>query len=121
MASGGSVDDGVRHRAYKEAGDLLQRLRLSPSLTALTVNPLLLTMIAMVHRYHGALPATRVELYAEICEVLLGRWRQTKGVKETLTAAHKMSALRPLAAKMMESRLRDIATTDANSVVSTPL
>jgi len=121
MASGGNINPGVRGRATKEAADLLQRLRLSPPLTALTVNPLLLTMLAMVHRYHGALPETRVELYAEICEVLLGRWRQTKGIQDTLTAAHKLAALRPLAARMMERKLRDIRTSDANAIIATPL
>jgi predicted NACHT family NTPase len=74
-SSGNVYDAGVRHRANQDAKDLLQRLRHHPSIGAMTVNPLLLTMIAMVHRYHGALPGTRVELYAEICEVLLGRWR----------------------------------------------
>jgi len=121
MASGGALDETVRRRASKDATDLFRRLRMSPSLSALTVNPLLLTMISMVHRYQGSLPETRVELYAEICEVLLGRWRQTKGVQETLTAAHKLSVLRPLAAKMMELKLRDISTNEAMGVISAPL
>lgn len=56
ISSGNRDDTGVRQRALRDANDLLQRLRLLPSLSALTVNPLLLTMIAMVHRYHGALP-----------------------------------------------------------------
>ncbi|MEU7661934.1 hypothetical protein AB0B60_26120, partial [Streptomyces lincolnensis] len=31
-------------------------------------NPLLLTMIANVHRYRGQLPGSRAELYAEMCD-----------------------------------------------------
>jgi hypothetical protein len=74
-------------------------------------------MIAMVHRYHGALPGSRVELYSEICEVLLGRWRQAKGVKDLLTAAQKRVVLQPLAAHMMELKLRDIPQKLAVKVV----
>jgi hypothetical protein len=74
-------------------------------------------MIAMVHRYHGALPGSRVELYSEICEVLLGRWRQAKGVKDLLSAAQKRVVLQPLAAHMMDLKLRDITQKDAIKVV----
>jgi hypothetical protein len=122
MSFGGRNDPVVKRRAKREAHDLLQRLRKSPSLSALTVNPLLLTMIAMVHRYHGALPGSRVELYAEICEVLLGRWRQTRGVHDDkLKTAQKLVVLRPLAAHMMEAKLRDISTKAAIGVIATPM
>lgn len=118
MSSGGRDTPRVRQRAGRDAQDLLQRLRKAPALSALTVNPLLLTMIAMVHRYHGALPGSRVELYAEICEVLLGRWRQAKGVKDPLSTAQKLVALQPLAAFMMERKLRDISSHEAIEVIS---
>ncbi len=65
-------DPGLRQEAEQKAHDLLDRLRKNPVLHELTVNPLLLTMIAMVHSYRDALPGRRVELYAEICDVLLG-------------------------------------------------
>jgi energy-coupling factor transporter ATP-binding protein EcfA2 len=122
MSSGGKNDLAVKQRARRDAHDLLQRLRRSPSLGALTVNPLLLTMIAMVHRYHGALPGSRVELYAEICEVLFGRWRQTRGVRDDkLKTAQKLVILRPLAAHMMESKLRDISTKAAMGIIAPPM
>ncbi|HYN86548.1 MAG TPA: NACHT domain-containing protein [Pyrinomonadaceae bacterium] len=123
VASGGREDAAVRRRAAKEAADLLRRLRAMPSLAALTVNPLLLTMIAMVHRYHGALPGSRVQLYAEICEVLLGRWRQARGVEDRhkLSAAQRLVVLRPLAARMMSERLRDIKVGEALRTLTPPL
>lgn len=123
MSSAGKLDAGVRRSARAEARDLMQRLRTAPALSALTVNPLLLTMIAMVHRYRGALPGSRVELYAEICEVLLERWRQVREVKDRfdLKAAQKLVVLRPLAAHMMGHKLRDITTEDALPVVTPPL
>jgi hypothetical protein len=117
VASGNKDDDEVRRRARKDASDLLERLKKLPSLSALTVNPLLLTMIAMVHRYHGALPGSRVELYNEICEVLLGRWRQVRGVKDNMTAAQKRSVLQPLAAEMMKCKLREIAADEAMKII----
>ena len=121
VASGGREDENVRQRASKDSEDLLRRLRATPSLDALTVNPLLLTMIAMVHRYHGALPGSRVELYDEICEVLLGRWRQSRGVHDPLKTGQKLVVLRPLAAHMMGHRIRDITTEEAASVIAEPL
>src|SRR5262249_56040375 len=111
--SGNKDDDEVRRRARRDAEDLLERLKKLPSLSSLTVNPLLLTMIAMVHRYHGALPGSRVELYNEICEVLLGRWRQARGVKDNMTASQKRSVLQPLAAEMMKRKLREVAPATA--------
>jgi predicted NACHT family NTPase len=50
----------------------------------LAVNPLLLTMVCMVHRYHGALPGSRSQLYGEICQVLLERWRQAREARDEL-------------------------------------
>ena len=118
---GGVLDQGIRNKANQESEDLLRRLRETPTLTALTVNPLLLTMIAMVHRYRGQLPGRRVELYAEICDVLLGHWQQGKGLEESLTAAQKRVALQPLAAKMMQRKLRDIRTDEALRIITKPL
>jgi hypothetical protein len=117
VASGNQENARVRQKASSEAEDLLRRLHTNPTLSALTVNPLLLTMIAMVHRYHGALPGSRVELYKEICEVLLGRWRQARGVHDRLTAAQKRVVLEPLAAEMMQRHIRDISTEEAGQVI----
>jgi predicted NACHT family NTPase len=55
----------------------------------MALNPLLLTMIATVHCYRGALPGRRVELYDEICDVLLGKRSEYKGIIEPLTAHQK--------------------------------
>jgi NACHT domain-containing protein len=119
--SGNQLNPDVRYRARRDAHDLMQRLQQTPSVNALTVNPLLLTMVAMVHRYHGALPGSRIELYKEICEVLLGRWRQAKGVQDDLKAAQKLVVLQTLAAHMMENERRDISAEEAMQVIATPL
>jgi len=118
MAFGGKIDDGIRHRAENGAKELLQRLRAAPILNALTVNPLLLTMIAMVHRYRGQLPGRRVELYAEICDVLLGHWAAGKGIQNSLSAAQKRVVLQPLAFQMMRSKIRKISTENARKIIA---
>lgn len=119
--STGKDDPGVRQQAEHGAQDLLERLRGLPALSDLTVNPLLLTMIAMVHRYRGQLPGRRIELYAEICDVLLGHWRKAKGIQDSLTAVQKRVALQPLAAAMMQGRLRQIGATAAMAIMAEPL
>ncbi len=120
-AFGGKIDDGVSQRARQGARDLLQRLRENPTLSVLTVNPLLLTMIAMVHRYRGQLPGRRVELYAEICDVLLGHWAASKGIQNTLTPAQKRVVLQPLAFQMMRYKMRNISTEKAMKIIALPL
>ncbi len=106
----GTNDLGIRRDADQEADDLLRRLREQPSLQELTVNPLLLTMIANVHNYRGALPNRRVELYTEICDVLLGHWQQAKGMEDRLSAKQKRAVLQPLAEEMMSESLREAGT-----------
>jgi hypothetical protein len=83
----------------------------------LTSNPLLLTMVCMVHRYHGALPGSRAQLCREICQVLLERWRQARGVHDDLNAEQKLLVLRPLAAHLMARGLREIGKAEALAVM----
>ncbi|PID58826.1 hypothetical protein CSB45_02165 [candidate division KSB3 bacterium] len=109
MILSSDIDDpGIQRDADLEADDLLERLRTQPALEKLTVNPLLLTMIANVHNYRGALPKRRVELYAEICDVLLEHWQSAKGIDDELSAAQKRAVLYPVAESMMARQLRTL-------------
>ena len=112
-------DSGVRKEAIKGASDLMRRIRSSEVLTALAVNPLLLTMIATVHRYRSELPGRRVELYHEICEVFLGKRQDVRGVERRmdLTPSQKQAVLEPLAYQMMLGRTREISAEKAASIV----
>lgn len=81
----------------------------------LSVNPLLLTMIALVQRYRAELPQRRTELYEEAIEGLLGKWDQAKGLEtktamagRELDAGDRRSMLEPIALWMMENRVREI-------------
>ncbi|MFH8369016.1 NACHT domain-containing protein [Streptomyces sp. NPDC018031] len=118
--STGTADAGVAARATEEAQDLLDRLRARPMLYDLAANPLLLTMIANVHRYRGALPGSRAELYGEICEVLLWRRQEAKGApvaRAELTGAKKEVVVRELAHAMMTDRKRDIEAARAEEIL----
>ena len=93
-------DAGVRQQAAAKAADLKKRILTHPALAAMAVNPLLLTMIATVHDNRGALPGRRVELYGEICDVLLGRRQEAKGLTDILSAAQKQRVLQTLALEL---------------------
>lgn len=110
--STGARDESITARALAEADDLLRRLEEVPALRDLTVNPLLLTMIANVHRYRGALPGSRAELYAEICQVMLWRRQEAKNLPVNLAGDKKEQLLRGLAFAMMERRVSDLARGD---------
>ncbi|NJM58397.1 MAG: NACHT domain-containing protein, partial [Synechococcales cyanobacterium RU_4_20] len=102
----GKADTGVKQTAHTQAEDLTRRIQKNASLAAMALNPLLLTMIATVHAYRGALPGKRVELYGEICDVLLGRRQDIKGIPDLLTAEQKKKVLQSLALKLMKRRTR---------------
>jgi hypothetical protein len=114
-------DIGVRARAEEGADKLLDRLYESPSLLALATNPLLLTMIASVHKYRAALPGSRAELYREICQVFLGKRQEAKELHSDLSIDQKTLALRHLAIAMMERRIRDVPADDAAAIVGPTL
>lgn len=121
MMSSQRDDPGVRGEAQRGAEDLLQRLRATPTLSELSVNPLLLTMIATVHRYRSSLPGRRVELYAEICEVFLGKRQAARGLSDELTPAQKIRVLRELAYHLMLKEQRQVSQEAACQVIAAPL
>lgn len=114
-------DAGVRMRAQEGADDLINRLRQVSNLLDMAVNPLLLTMIATVHRYRSTLPRRRAELYAEICEVFLGKRQQAKGLADNLTPAQKQRVLQPLAYYMMNHNEREILWIELLAIIQEPL
>ena len=114
-------DDGVLQAAENQASDLIDRITKQPSLSKLALNPLLLTMIATVHCYRGALPGRRVELYDEICDVLLGRRQDAKGIPESLTAIQKKTVLQFLALGLMLGKTREFSLERAASFIQKKL
>ena len=107
MSHLGKEDPGVRNIATQKAEDLIKRIKNSSPLAAMALNPLLLTMIATVHCYRGALPEGRVELYGEICDVLLGRRRDAKGIGDNIRVNQKKAILQVLALGLMQQKTRE--------------
>lgn len=70
----------------QEAEALTQRLQEAlrrPELQRLAPNPLLLTVMALVHTHRGRLPDARVLLYEETVDMLLWHWEQIKSEGES--------------------------------------
>lgn len=103
------------------AEDLLMRINNNPALTDLSTNPLLLTIIATVHRYKSTLPGRRVELFKEIFEVMLGRRQQSKGIEDSLTPAQKQFVLEPLAYYMMIEQVYELSSTEITKTIQSTL
>jgi hypothetical protein len=113
----------VQEVAGRKADDLIKRLRARPSLYDLASNPLLLTMIANVHRYRDALPGSRAALYGEMCQVLVHRRQEAKGLVDQtgLRGPQKEHVMRGLALTMMRNKRRDISIADACAAVADDL
>jgi len=112
MSRAGQDDKGVRAEAKQHADDLIKRIKNSTPLADMAVNPLLLTMIATVHRRGSALPGKRVELYKEICQVLLEKRQRAKNIADALTATQKQSVLQVLAFELMQQKTREFKLSD---------
>lgn len=103
-SQGGEVDLGIREEAAQQASRLIAEIQQQPALAEMASNPLLLTMIATVHRRRASLPLNRVELYREICQVLLEKRQRAKGIPDVLTADPKQSVLQPLALDLTQRK-----------------
>jgi len=110
-------DKGVENDAEKGASDLLKRIRGNEALSRMAINPLLLTLIATVHRYSSELPGRRVDLYAEICLVFLGKRRQVITEKARLAPLQKKIVLQQLAFEMMKREIREIDADEASEII----
>lgn len=65
-------------QAERLADKLLHHALQRPELAGLAANPLLLTVMAVVHTHRNELPEERAPLYEEAVEVLLHHWERTK-------------------------------------------
>jgi hypothetical protein len=106
--SGRTAERAVQMRARESAARLNSLLGRHPALRDLAVNPLLLTMIATAHRYRGALPDSRADLYGEICHVLLSRRGQAKDLPELLSWPAKQALLATLAYQVMRDHISNL-------------
>lgn len=119
--SGRSAQRAVQIRARESAARLTYLLGQHPVLHDLAVNPLLLTMIATAHRYRGALPDSRADLYGEICHVLLSRRGQAKDLPELLSWPAKQALLATLAYQMMRDHVSHLPAGDVLEILKPQL
>jgi formylglycine-generating enzyme required for sulfatase activity/CheY-like chemotaxis protein len=111
--------------ADERARELIGEIEGNPRVADLAVNPLLLTVIILVHRYRAKLPTRRSELYEEAMEVLLSRWDDAKsGIQSELDVGYikldggdRRSLLESVAFWMHERHLREIDLDDLRIIL----
>ncbi len=81
LARSGGLEQAKADRLDRQLHDALQR----PDLAQLAANPLLLTVMALVHTDREQLPDARALLYEQTIEILLSRWDQNKSGAEQET------------------------------------
>ena len=79
----------ARREAAQRADELAAAIRASAGIRRLVVNPLLLSIVALVHRRRTQLPDRRVDLYDECVKVLLEYWEKAKGLVGQLEPARQ--------------------------------
>lgn len=101
--------------AAEQTRQLLAAIVANERIRELAINPLMLTVIAMVHRDRVQLPDRRAELYAEAVDVLLGKWDEAKVVVDTpvldgkpFDTGDKRLILQGLALTMHEHQQKEI-------------
>ncbi|HEU4322921.1 MAG TPA: HEAT repeat domain-containing protein [Roseiflexaceae bacterium] len=74
----GDLTPQAEQQARQEERLLLAEIRATPGAAQLAANPLMLTMLALLRRRHGALPQRRVSLYNRYLTTLLDHWQHAR-------------------------------------------
>ena len=69
----------VQQEGRSQCNRLLEALRGNPGLLRLAVNPLMLTILALIQKSGRQLPHRRIELYQTVTLTLLNNWNQFRG------------------------------------------
>ena len=88
--------------AREDAEKLFHATQRNPGVKRLAVNPLLLTILALIQRQGRELPSHRVELFDLCATTLLETWVKARGTHTHLTKPELIKMLRPLAFWMHE-------------------
>jgi len=111
--------------AEQQTAQLMEAIRDDERIRDLAINPLLLTVIALVHRDRVKLPDRRAELYGEAVDVLLGKWDEARGVKEipvlegqAFDTGDKRLLLQSLALVLHERREKEISREELEGFVA---
>ncbi len=104
----------ARREAEKAAMDLKRRIASSRSVQRTAVNPLLASVLCVVHRFHGQkIPERRVALYEKCTDALLYEWDRSKfpegAVVGLLDAAAKRRLLMGVARRLHEDHKAEVS------------
>ncbi|MFA7240369.1 MAG: SUMF1/EgtB/PvdO family nonheme iron enzyme [Sulfuricellaceae bacterium] len=109
------VGDSAETYAAQQTRQLLDAIEKNERVRELAINPLMLTVIALIHRDRVKLPDRRAELYQEAVDVLLGKWDEARGVQESLILnnrpfdiSDRRLVLQHLALAMHERNIKEI-------------
>jgi hypothetical protein len=95
----------VEQRARREIDGILQAVETTPGVRRMAENPLLLRILAIIHRNEAHLPQRRVELYETATVTLLRDWLLERGPKgAAIDDVKAMSLLGPVAFYIHENR-----------------
>jgi len=106
-----------QREAQQEASSLLRAIKGNPGVRRFATNPLLLTILALIHRNGTSLPQRRVELYALATKTLIEDWQfgrnlpygSSKGQLQ-LVEEEVVALLAPLAFRMHEEKASGLVT-----------
>ncbi|MBN1262557.1 MAG: SUMF1/EgtB/PvdO family nonheme iron enzyme [Anaerolineae bacterium] len=124
----GQMDAGESARTYaaQQTRQLLAAIQGNERIRDLAINPLLLTVIALVHRDQVKLPDRRAELYGEAVDVLLGKWDEAKGAQELpvlpdrgFETGDKRLLLQQVALAMHEAKQKELPVEELRRVLAT--
>ena len=113
------TDLGVLEEANKHAGDLTARVFNKSFLRRMSKNPLLLTMILLIHSSGQSLPKSRASLYDSIFRVLLSRRHENDSLN--LEYGQKLMPLQALAFSLMKENKRGFKVGFAKNIIQDSL
>jgi len=111
-------EDLARRRANKVACSLFTVINENPRLLDLASNPLLLSILVLVHYYRAQLPQRRAELYQECLDILLQYWDVAKGLEyptTPLTLPQKRQILEDVAWWLHQAGRTEVAVAEAKA------
>ncbi len=107
--------ESAESHAAAQTRQLLDAMESNDRVRELAINPLMLTVIALVHRDRVKLPGRRAELYQEAVHVLLGKWDEARGVQDggilgqrSFDTGARSLILQQVALAMHEQNLKEI-------------
>jgi hypothetical protein len=100
----------VKENAQKEINGILGSVKDIPGVRRMAANPLLLRILALVHRSEAHLPQRRVELYETAATTLLRDWNLQRELKITIDEKEALSLLGMVALWTHENRATGLIT-----------